>query len=98
MATIEILGMGCRSCIGLLKNTEEAVRLEGRSDQVEKVTDYTRILALDPWALPALVIDGKVVVAGRIATPAEIRQFLVISRSNSCKPDSHSITNPNSRS
>ena len=64
MATLEVLGMGCRSCIGLLKTVEEAVRLEGRSDRVEKVTDCNRILALDPWALPALAIDGKVVVAG----------------------------------
>lgn len=76
MAKLEVLGMGCGSCVGLLKNAEEAVRQEGRSDRVEKVTDYSRILALDPWALPALAIDGKVVVAGRIATPAEIRGWL----------------------
>lgn len=77
MATLEVLGMGCRRCIGLLKNAEEAVRQAGRGDLVEKVTDYSRILELDPWALPALAIDGKVVVAGRMATPAEIRQLLV---------------------
>jgi small redox-active disulfide protein 2 len=76
MATLEVLGMGCRSCVGLLKNVEEAVRLEGRSDRVEKVTDYNRILALDPWALPALAIDGKVVVAGRMAMPTELRALL----------------------
>ena len=76
MATLEVLGMGCRSCIGLLKKVEEAVRQEGRSDRVEKVTDYNRILALDPWALPALAIDGKVVIAGRIAAPAELRSLL----------------------
>ena len=77
MATLEVLGMGCRSCIGLLKNAEEAVRQAGRSDTVTKVTDYDRILALNPWALPALAIDGRVVIAGRIATPAELRTLLV---------------------
>jgi small redox-active disulfide protein 2 len=76
MATLEVLGMGCQSCIGLLKNAEEAVRLEGRRDRLEKVTDHNRILVLNPWALPALAIDGKVVVAGRIATPAELRALL----------------------
>lgn len=76
MSTLEILGMGCRSCVGLQANVEQALRLEGRSDPVEKVSDYDRIFALDPSALPALAIDGKVVVAGRIATPAEIRQLL----------------------
>jgi len=82
MATLEVLGMGCRSCIGLLKNAEEAVRQEGCNFAVTKVSDYDRILALAPWALPALAIDGKVVIAGRIATPAEIRQLLAAESSN----------------
>jgi ABC-type Fe3+-hydroxamate transport system substrate-binding protein len=77
MATLEIVGFGCRSCSGLLKNAEEAVRQARRGDTVIKVTDYDRIVALDPWALPALAIDGKVVVAGRIATPEEVRALLV---------------------
>jgi hypothetical protein len=82
MATLEIVGFGCRSCSGLLKNAEEAVRQAGRgdsrrSDTVTKVTDYDRIVTLDPWALPALAIDGRVVVAGRIATPEEVRALLV---------------------
>ncbi len=80
MATLEVLGFGCRSCSGLLKNAEEAARQAGRGDTVAKVSDYDRILALDPWALPALAIDGKVVVAGRIATPAELRALLVNER------------------
>lgn len=88
MVTLEVLGMGCGSCIGLLKNAEEAVRLEGRCDRVEKVTDYSRILALDPWALPALAIAGKVVVAGKIATPAEIRRLLATSPSEPHTPES----------
>ena len=76
MATLEVLGFGCRSCSGLLRNAEEAVRQAGRGDTVTKVTDYDRIVALDPWALPALAIDGKVVVAGRIATPAQLLALL----------------------
>jgi hypothetical protein len=35
MATLKVLGLGCRSCIGLLKIVEEAIRLEGRGDRVE---------------------------------------------------------------
>ena len=83
MATLEVLGMGCGSCVGLLKNAEEAARQVGRGDSVIKVTDYDRILTLNPWALPALAIDGNVVVAGRIATPGEIREWLLPSVSAS---------------
>lgn len=92
MATLEVLGMGCQSCIGLLKNAEEAVRQEGRSDTITKVSDYNRILALDPWALPALAIDGKVVVAGRIATAAEIRKLLLVKLNEPNTPESSSIS------
>lgn len=92
MTTLEVLGMGCCRCVGLLKNTEEAVRQEGRSDHVEKVTEYTRILALKPWTLPALAIDGKVVLAGRIATPTEIRRLLVRKPREPNPPDSPSIS------
>lgn len=86
MATLEVLGFGCRSCRGLLRNVEEAVRQAGREDTVTKVTDYDRILALDPWALPALAIDGKVVVAGRSATPAELRALLMNERDETNQP------------
>lgn len=92
MAKLEVIGMGCRSCIALLKNAEEAVRQEGRSDPVEKVTDYNRILVLDPLAMPALAIDGKVVIAGRIATPAEIRQLIVGGQGEPNTPESHAIS------
>ena len=77
MATLEIIGFGCQRCVGLLKNTEEATRQIGCGDPVPKVTDYNRILALNPSALPALAIDGDIVVAGRVASPNEIRQLLV---------------------
>jgi len=86
MSTLEVVGFGCRRCIGLLKNTEEALRQSGRTDPVEKVTNCNRILTLDPWALPALAVDGKVVVAGCLATTAEIRQLLVT------KPDKSNLS------
>lgn len=92
MSTLEILGMGCRSCVGLQANVEQALRLEGRSDPVEKVSDYDRIFALDPSALPALAIDGKVAVAGRIATPAEIRQLLAMNSDGSSLPAERTVT------
>ncbi len=81
MATLEVIGFGCQRCVGLLKSTEEAVRQIGRSEPVQKVTDYNRILALNPSALPALAIDGHVVLAGRVASPTEIRQLLVLKSS-----------------
>jgi hypothetical protein len=50
---------------------------------VTKVTDYDRICH---GALPALAIDGKVVVAGPIATPEELRALLVNERDATKRP------------
>lgn len=77
MTTLEVIGFGCQRCVGLLKSAEEAVRQVGHADAVQKVTDYNRILALNPSALPALAIDGDVVVVGRVPSPTEIRQLLL---------------------
>lgn len=76
MATLEVLGFSCHRCNSLLKNAKEAAREAARGDTVSKVADYDRIVALNPWALPELAIDGKVVVAGRNVTRAELRALL----------------------
>ncbi|RPI89338.1 MAG: thioredoxin family protein [Planctomycetaceae bacterium] len=76
MAKIQILGTGCSKCGYLAANAESAVRESGRSDLIEKVTDIIKILEFAPSALPALAIDGRVVTAGTLPTPAQIKQFL----------------------
>lgn len=77
MATLQILGMGCSRCGHLLVNAQRAVQTAGRTDTVEKVTDFEKILEFNPTALPALAINGKVVTAGSIPTPAQIQTLLV---------------------
>lgn len=76
MATIQILGTGCARCGHLWMNARRAVEDSRRSDTIEKVTDYDRILSYLPAALPALVVDGQVVSAGDIPTPTAIVGWL----------------------
>lgn len=74
---IMVLGTGCRSCAALYQNAKTAARMVGRDESsVEKVTDFDRIAAFKPWALPALVIRGDVVLAGTIAPPHEVARLL----------------------
>ena len=77
MATIQILGTGCSRCGHLLANAQLAVQAAGRTDTVEKITDIVRILEFRPAALPALAIDGQVVTAGSVPTPAQLQDLLV---------------------
>ncbi|MDX1358395.1 MAG: thioredoxin family protein [Clostridia bacterium] len=73
---IQILGGGCRNCNNLEKNTKEALDKLGIEIKIEKVTDVKEITALGVMRTPALMVDGKVLVSGRVAKPREIIKML----------------------
>ena len=76
MLTIKILGSGCENCKRLAYLAERSVTHLGVEAQVEKVTDYARIMEYKVLATPGLVINEKVVSSGRIPSEAEITTFL----------------------
>ena len=76
MHTVKVLGSGCANCDRLTALTNQALNELGRSEQVEKVTDYTAMAALGVMATPALAIDDQVVLAGRIPALATLKDTL----------------------
>jgi small redox-active disulfide protein 2 len=74
---IQILGTGCQKCETLAENAEAAAREADIDYEIEKVTDITEITKFGVMFTPALVIDGKVKVTGKVATPEEIKALLV---------------------
>lgn len=77
---IAILGPGCHNCVTLERIARDAVASLGSDATIDKVTDYGEIAAYGIMRTPGLVIDGEVVVAGRVPSAAEVRE-LVRSRS-----------------
>jgi small redox-active disulfide protein 2 len=73
---IKVLGPGCRNCRTLEQRTREALTALGRDDAIGKVTDFSQIAGYGVMATPALVIDGKVVAAGKIPTANRIADLL----------------------
>ena len=73
---IKVLGTGCPRCKTLEKLTREALDQEGIDATVSKIEDIAEIMKFNVMSLPALVIDGKVVVKGRIPTIEELKQIL----------------------
>lgn len=70
---LEILGSGCASCQKLYRTTEEAVRGLGLDDaELVKVEDFAQILAYGVMKTPALAIDGKLVVSGKVPSKDEV--------------------------
>ena len=74
---IEILGSGCARCHGLEANVREALEMLGKDAEIVDVTDIQQIMAYGVMAMPALVIDGKVITAGKVLSPEEAKKAIV---------------------
>jgi small redox-active disulfide protein 2 len=73
---ISVLGPGCRNCALLEKRVDEALERLGVQATVTKVTDYDEILALGVMATPGLVINGSVVLSGKVPTTSAIAEMI----------------------
>ena len=74
---IEILGTGCAKCNRLAENAKAAVEQLGLEDCIiTKVQDFNEIAKRGVLVTPALLIDGKVKVIGKAASPEEIAAYL----------------------
>ena len=74
---IKVLGTGCSKCKALEKATREAVEKTGVDATVTKVEDIVEIMQAGVMTTPALLIDGKVVVKGKVPSVSEISKFLI---------------------
>lgn len=77
MKKLQILGTGCAKCNALTMATEKAAQTLGLEYELEKVTDLNRIMAFGVMMTPALVVDGKVKVSGKVPSVDEIKKLLV---------------------
>jgi small redox-active disulfide protein 2 len=73
---IQILGSGCAKCSRLRENAEIAARELGLEFEMEKITDFGEIARMGALVTPALAIDGKLKLAGRVASPEELKAIL----------------------
>jgi small redox-active disulfide protein 2 len=76
MMKIKVLGSGCSKCEALLAVTKEAVQHLGIDAEIEYVTDFAQIARYGVMSTPALVVDEKVVSAGRVLKASQIESFL----------------------
>lgn len=73
---IKILGPGCTKCITLEKKVRAVVDRMQLTATVTKIDDIVDIMAYGIMTTPALVVDGKIVVKGRVPDEKEIEVFL----------------------
>lgn len=73
---LEILGTGCPKCKKLTELVTEVVKETGISAEIGKVDKINDIMNYGVMTTPALAIDGKVVLAGRIPSKEEIKKLI----------------------
>lgn len=76
MKKLQILGTGCPKCRKLAETAEQAAKELGIEYELEKVTDIAAIMSFDVMMTPALAVDGKVKVSGRVPSVGELRKIL----------------------
>jgi len=73
---IQILGTGCAKCKKMAEVAEKAAKDLGIDYELEKVTEIVDIMQFGVMSTPGLVIDGKVVVAGKVPTEDRMKELL----------------------
>lgn len=78
MQRIEVLGPGCTRCKETFRVVQHVVETAGLQVEVVKDESMERMIALGLLSTPGIVIDGKIVMTGRIPKAEEVRELLGI--------------------
>jgi len=73
---IKVLGPGCNNCVNLEARTREALEGLGKDATIEKVTDTGQIMGYGVMSTPGLVVDGKLVVSGRVPSVKQLTKLI----------------------
>lgn len=73
---IQVIGEGCPDCSKLYEHTQEAVNNLGVQVEIEKVQDLLEIVKLGVMTAPSVMIDGKLVISGQVASVKKIEECI----------------------
>jgi len=73
---LTIYGSGCAKCNLLTQHAETAAQELGASYEIEKITDMNQIIDAGIMRTPALAVDDRVVVEGKVPSANELKQHL----------------------
>jgi small redox-active disulfide protein 2 len=76
MKKILVLGPGCPKCEKLKKEVETAAKDLGMDYELTKITDINEMMQYGVMSTPALVVDGKVKVVGKVPSVDELKKML----------------------
>ena len=76
IASIKVLGAGCKSCHEQYENAMAAVKAMGLPVEVEYITDMEKVMGYGVMSMPAIVVNEKVVSMGKVLKAADVEKLL----------------------
>lgn len=73
---LTIFGSGCAKCNLLTQHAEEAARELGAAYELQKVTDMNQIIDAGVMRTPALAVNDRIVIEGKVPSANELKQYL----------------------
>lgn len=73
---IKVLGGGCKNCEALLRSVKKAVANKEVHAEVKYITDMEKIMEYGVMSMPALMIDDKIVSAGKVLKTKDVEKLL----------------------
>ena len=75
--SIKVLGAGCKTCHAQFKYAKKAAAELGLSVEVEYITDMEKVASYGSMSMPVIVVNEKIVSAGKLVKPADIAKLLL---------------------
>ena len=76
VTSVKVLGAGCKSCHQMYENTKKAVADLGLGIEVEYISNMEKVMQYGAMSMPVLVVNEKVVSAGKVLKPQEAAKML----------------------
>lgn len=86
MNKIQIYGPGCAKCKALAEITQQAIQELGFNIPLEKVTDAMQFAVAGVLVTPALAVDGRILVSGKVPSKEEVKRILKEALANNEPP------------
>lgn len=73
---IQVLGSGCPTCKKLHELTKQAVKELNLNEEVEYITDVSKIIEMGVMSSPVLAVNGKPVMVGFLPDIEKVKSLL----------------------
>jgi len=84
---IQVLGSGCPTCKKLFELTQEAVKQLNINEEVEYITDVSKIIEMGVMSSPVLAVNDKPVMVGFLPDIEKIKKAIMSGTVTKAKVD-----------